>query len=450
MHSRDSIKYRRIIFISMIAALGGLRFGYDLGVISGTIVLLKEKFSLSSIGEGWAAASAVTGCIVGALMAGLLSNRFGRRIILIFAALFFLVSAIGSALSGTLIEFAIFRLIGGVGLGLASTISPPYIAEVSPAEFRGRLVSLYQLAIVVGTVVIHFINLIISYQGDQQWNIDYGWRWMFGSEVIPALLFFVLLFFLPESPRWLYQRGQVDKAKQLLINNLGISRAEIAIKEIKETLSTQKGKLSDFSKTKLRKVLIIGVLVAVFQQFGGINMIMNFATVIFQKTGSGLHLALGQTMTIGIVNLLFTFLAIYLVDKVGRKSMLWIGALGQAVCLSVSGYIFKNELFSGPWVLLPILLYVAFFAATVGPVVWVLVSEIFPNRLRGIGMSVVTFFLWTSNYLNIQLYPVMESKIGIGHSFWVYAVLNIIFMVFVLKFIPETKGRTLEQIEKNW
>jgi SP family arabinose:H+ symporter-like MFS transporter len=273
---------------------------------------------------------------------------------------------------------------------------------------------------------------------------------MFGSEVVPALLFLVLLFFLPESPRWLYQKGHVKQARQLLINNLGISRAEAAVKEIKESLSAQDGRLRDFFIGNLRIVLIIGILVAVFQQFSGINMIMNFATVIFQKSGSGLHLALGQTMTIGIVNLIFTFLAIYLVDKVGRKLMLWIGALGQAICLSVSGYIFEMELFTGTWVLLPILLYVAFFASTVGPVVWVFVAEIFPNRLRGIGMAAVTFFLWTSNYLNIQLYPVMESKIGMGYSFWVYAGLNIIYMIFILLYIPETKGRTLEQIEKNW
>jgi sugar porter (SP) family MFS transporter len=450
MVAKDTIQFRRVIFISSIAALGGLLFGYDLGVISGAIVLLKEKFTLGSFGEGWAAASAVTGCILGALMAGTASNRFGRRLILMFAALFFLISAIGSALPQSLMIFAIFRLIGGIGLGLASTIAPPYIAEVAPAEYRGRLVSLYQLAIVIGTVVVHFINLMISYQGDHQWNVDYGWRWMFGSEALPALLFLIFLFFLPESPRWLYQYGQIEKARMLLINNLGISRAEMALKEIQESLDSKSGHLSDFFKGKLRKILVIGVLIAVFQQFSGINMIMNFATVIFQKAGSGLHMALGQTLTIGIVNLLFTVLAIFLVDKVGRKRLLWIGAIGQAICLTTSGYIFKNQLFSGAWVLLPILLYVAFFAATIGPVVWVVISEIFPNRLRGIGMAVVTFFLWSSNYLNIQLYPIMESKIGIGYSFWVYAILNIMCMAFVLIFVPETKGRTLEQIEKNW
>jgi MFS transporter, SP family, arabinose:H+ symporter len=384
-----------------------------------------------------------------AVLAGKIGSTYGRKKALILCAVLFLVSAIGSAVPEKLWVFAIYRLIGGIGLGIASTIAPPYIAESAPAQYRGRLVSLYQLAIVVGIVMVHFMNLMISYQGDQQWNVDFGWRWMFGSEAIPATIFLVLLFFLPESPRWLVQKGKELKALELLQSYLGNTRAQEVMTEIKETLHENRGKLSDFLAPALRRVMIIAVLVAVFQQFSGINMIMNFATVIFQKTGSGLHMALGQTMTIGIVNFLFTLIAIWLVDKVGRKAMLWVGSLGLAVTLTTSGYIFYHEMFDGPWALLSILLYVAFFASTVGPVVWVYVAEIFPNQSRAQGMAIVTLFLWSSNYLNIQVYPMLEKAIGTHNCFWLYAVINIFYMLFVLKYVKETKGQTLEQIEKS-
>lgn len=448
-NSNDKLNFSRIIFVSGVAALGGFLFGYDLGVISGAIVLLTEKFQLSTAGEGWAAASAVIGCIAGAVLAGKIGSKYGRKKSLILCAVLFLVSAIGSAIPENLWVFAIYRLIGGIGLGIASTIAPPYIAESAPAQYRGRLVSLYQLAIVLGIVIVHFANLMISYQGDHQWNLDYGWRWMFGSEAIPAILFLVLLFFLPESPRWLVQNGKESKALELLKSYFGSSRAHIVMEEIKETLHENKGRLSDFLRPALRRVMIIAVLVAVFQQFSGINMIMNFATVIFQKTGSGLHMALGQTLTIGVVNFLFTLIAIWLVDKVGRKVMLWVGSLGLAVTLTTSGYIFYNELFDGPWALISILMYVAFFASTVGPVVWVYVAEIFPNQSRAQGMAIVTLFLWSSNYLNIQIYPMLEKAIGTHNCFWLYAVINVFYMLFVLKYVNETKGKTLEQIEMN-
>jgi len=441
--------FTRLIFISGVAALGGFLFGYDLGVISGAIVLLTEKFQLSSAGEGWAAASAVIGCILGAIIAGNIGEKYGRKKALMLCAVLFLVSAIGSAIPERLWVFAVYRLIGGIGLGIASTIAPPYIAESAPAKYRGRLVSMYQLAIVLGIVIVHFMNLVISYQGDEQWNVDFGWRWMFGSEAIPATIFLVLLFFLPESPRWLVQKGKESKALELLQSYFGKERAVSVISDIKETLHEEKGRLADFFKPGLRKVMIIAVLVAVFQQFSGINMVMNFATVIFQKTGSGLHMALGQTMTIGITNFLFTIIAIFIVDKVGRKAMLWVGSLGLAVTLTTTGYIFYNEIFEGPWALISILLYVAFFASTVGPVVWVYIAEIFPNQSRAQGMAIVTLFLWSSNYINIQIYPMLERAIGTHNCFWIYAGINIFYMLFVLKYVKETKGKTLEQIEMN-
>lgn len=445
----ESYKLGKIIAISAVAALGGLLFGYDLGVISGAIVLLTQKFELGSVGSGWAAASAVIGCIIGAAIAGRFGERRGRQKALILSAVLFLISAIGSAVPESLWVFAVFRLIGGVGLGIASTIAPPYIAEVAPAPFRGRLVSLYQLAIVVGILLVQLVNLLISYQGDEQWNVDYGWRWMFGSETLPALLFLGLLLFLPESPRWLVKQGREDEARRLLASYMGPNRAEDVINDVRATLGQAEGKLLDFIKPGLRHITILAILVAVFQQFSGINMIMNFAAVIFQKTGSGLHHALGQTLTIGIVNFLFTLVAIWLVDKVGRKVLLWVGSLGLAVTLSGAGVIFYFEFFDGPWALITILLYVAFFASTVGPIVWVYIAEIFPNRSRATGMAITTIFLWSSNYLNIQLYPVLECMIGIHNCFWVYAAINLGYMGFVLSKLKETSGRTLEQIERQ-
>lgn len=443
----EPYKFHKIIFISAVAALGGLLFGYDLGVISGAIVLLTRKFELSSAGTGWAAASAVIGCIIGAVVAGRIGETHGRQKALILSAVLFFVSAVGSAIPESLWVFALFRLIGGVGLGIASTIAPPYIAEVAPAPYRGRLVSLYQLAIVVGILSVHFINLVISYQGDEQWNIDHGWRWMFGSEALPALLFLVLLFLLPESPRWLVKRGKDSVALELLASYMGRTRATAVVAEVRATLVDADGRLSDFLHPRLRKIAVLAVLVVTFQQFSGINMIMNFAAVIFQGTGSGLHHALGQTMTIGIVNLLFTFVGIWLVDKVGRKVLLWGGALGLAITLGASGVIFYHRLFDGPWALISILLYVAFFASTVGPIVWVYIAEVFPNRARAIGMAIATVFLWSSNYINIQLYPIFESLIGIHNCFWGYSAINLIFMLFVFFKVEETNGRTLEQIE---
>jgi len=445
--SNEAYNFVKIIFISGVAALGGLLFGYDLGVISGAIVLLKEKFELGAVGEGWAAASAVIGCIMGAALAGRIGEVYGRQKSLILAAILFLVSAIGSAIANSLWVFALARLVGGIGLGIASTISPPYIAEVAPTKYRGRLISLYQFAIVIGIVVVHFVNLIVSYQGDQQWNIDTGWRWMFGSEAIPALLFLLLLFFLPESPRWLLKKGKEEKALSLLASYMGKIRASKIIEEAKKTLVVSDAKLSDFFKPGLRNVTLLAVAVVVFQQFSGINMIMNFATVIFQSTGSGLHLALGQSMTIGITNLLFTVVAIWLVDKVGRKKMLWVGSLGLSVTLVISGIIFYLELFDGPWALITILLYVAFFSATVGPVVWVYIAEVFPNRSRALGMAIATVFFWSCNYINIQLYPIVEDAIGIHSCFWAYGLINIGYMVFVLIKVEETSGKSLEAIE---
>ena len=438
----------KIVFISSIAALGGMLFGYDTAVISGAIGLIKSKFGLGSVLEGWAAGSAVIGCIFGAIVAGALSDKYGRKKILIASAL--LISAIGSALSDNLVQFAIFRLIGGLGIGFASTVAPPYIAESAPAEVRGRMVSLYQLATVIGIVVIHFVNVWISTLGDNQWNVEYGWRWMLGSEVIPATLFFVLLFFLPESPRWLLKQDKKDEAVKILKQFHGEELALKEKREIEASLKFEQGKFSDLWNKGFKKALFIGIFLAIFQQFSGINAIMNYAPEIFKDAGASLHGALEQMVIVGIVNLLFTIVAIWLIDKMGRKIMLWTGALGLSICLTVIGFTFHFQKFEGAWLLIPILVYVAFFASTIGPVVWVIISEIFPTKLRGVATSIVVFVLWISNYINIQLYPVAETALGIDVTFWIYAACMILLVVFTLRFVPETKNKSLEEIEKSW
>jgi len=440
----------KVVFISSIAALGGMLFGYDTAVISGAIGLIKGKFGLDALMEGWAAGSAVTGCIFGAIAAGVLSDKHGRKKVLILSAVMFFISALGSALASNIVQFAIFRFVGGLGIGFASTVAPPYIAESSPSNIRGRMVSLYQLAIVIGIVVIHYVNVWVSTLGDYTWNIEYGWRWMLGSETIPATLFLFFLFFLPESPRWLLKQGKTKLALKILTDLHGAEQAKKEKTQIEETLDFEKKSMKDLWNSGFRKALVVGVLLAVFQQFSGINAIMNYAPEIFKDAGVSLQGALEQMLIVGIVNFIFTILAIWIVDKAGRKPMLWIGSLGLSICLTVIGFTFHLQKFEGTWLLLPILFYVAFFASTLGPVVWVIISEIFPNRMRGVATSIVIFFLWVSNYLNIQLYPVAENVLGIDVTFWTYGAIMFLLMVFVLIFLPETKNKSLEEIEKGW
>lgn len=438
-----------IIKLTAVAALGGLLFGYDTAVIAGAIGFLQEKFDLTPAMVGWAASSAIWGCVFGAMVAGYASDKWGRKRILLITAVLFALSAIWSALANELSIFVIARFIGGVGVGAASMLSPLYISESAPAKIRGRLVSIYQLAIVLGINIIYIVNYLISLSGNQVWNVEYGWRWMLGSEVIPAGIFFLLLFFVPETPRWLLANGQDIKARSVLTRINGDSALGIE-NEIKSTLHEEKGTLRELFGKKYRMALIVGVVLALFSQITGINAIIYFAPEIFKSIGMGVESAFFQTILIGIINTAFTFVAIWLIDKSGRRKLLLWGVTGMIVCLFGTGLCFYYEIFTGPWLLLFILGFIASFATSLGPIPWVLISEIFPTKTRGIAMSFCTLILWVGVILITQLTPLALENLGGATTFFIFMGNAIFLLIFTWFFIPETKQRTLEEIEKSW
>lgn len=435
---------------TFVAAVGGFLFGYDTAVIAGAIGFIQEKYQLSAAMTGWVASCALVGCMAGAMIAGWLSDRLGRKKVLMIAALAFAVSSLGIMIPLGLSSFITFRFIGGMGIGIASMLSPMYISEIAPADIRGRLISIYQLGIVIGILLIYFVNAVIAGMYDEAWNIDTGWRWMFGSGIIPSAIFMVLLFFVPESPRWLAQQGRWPEAEDVLVKVSGPAKAVPELSAIREALLLKQGTLGELLKPGLRTALIIGVVLSVFSQVTGINVIMYYAPEIFKATGDGSSSALLQTILVGGINVLMTVVAIKYVDKLGRKKLLLIGAAGMAVCLGCIGFAFYSEMQAGYWVLAGILLYISFFAISLGPLTFVVVSEIFPTRIRGRAMSVAIFFLWLSVYVVSQTFPMLLKAIGSAYTFWIYMVMSVLAFLFVWKSVPETKEKTLEEIERMW
>lgn len=439
-----------VVKVSLVAALGGLLFGYDTAVIAGVIGYLQKRFQLSPIMTGWAASSAIWGCAFGAIMAGYLSDRFGRKKVLIVTAILFIISSIGAMFPRNLTEFLTARFIGGLGIGAASMLSPLYISEIAPSRNRGRLVSLYQLAIVIGINLIYFVNLVIASFGDEAWNVETGWRYMLGSGTIPAVLFLVLLFIVPESPRWLVKKGKYDDALDTLEKVNGTEEGKNVLNEIKESLGQEGGTLSNLFNRRLKPALVIGVVLALFSQITGINAIIYYAPEIFKAIGFASESALLQTVLIGSINTLFTFVALWLIDRAGRKTLLQWGVAGMIGCLLAIGFCFHFNLTNGPWLVLFILAYIAFFASSLGPIPWVLISEIFPTKTRGIAMSFCTVVLWIGVLAITQFTPVLLQRVGGAYTFWLF-MLNAIFLLwFVWRRIPETKQRTLEEIEQSW
>lgn len=438
-----------VYLLTAVAALGGLLFGYDTAVISGAIGFLQAKFELTAAMKGWAASSAIIGCIFGAMFAGYMSDRFGRKKILILTAFLFGISAIGSALPNNLTQFAIARFVGGLGVGAASMLSPLYITELAPAKVRGMLVSLYQLAIVLGILLIFFVNLLVQNMGDEAWNVEWGWRYMLGSETLPAVLFFVAMFFVPESPRWLAKEKREEEALAVLTRINGLGRAKEILQEIKETLREESGTLAELFSGRFRKAIVIGILLAFFTQLQGINAIMYYAPEIFKEVGTGTNSAFLQTVIVGVINVLFTFVAIWLVDRVGRKALLLFGGAGMGISLGIVGMAFFFN-WGGYVLLIFILTYVACFAASFGPVPWVILSEIFPIKMRGLAMSVATLSVWVAVYLVTQLFPILVEGIGPAYTFWIFFAVSVMAFVFVWRMIPETKEKTLEEIEHSW
>ena len=439
-----------VIIISIIAAIGGLLFGYDTAVIAGAIGSIQTIFDLSPALTGWAASSAIWGCMIGVIFAGFLSDKFGRKKVLILSAILFFISAVGSSISNNLTQFVLTRLIGGVGVGIASMLSPMYISEIAPAKIRGTLVTLYQLAIVLGINLVYYINLQIASSGDAQWNLDIGWRIMLGSEVIPSLLFFILLFFIPESPRWLASKGKIDSAKAIIEKINGHNKSAELLNEIQDSLNEEKGSILVLFTSGLQMAIVVGMFLAFFSQITGINAIIYYAPEIFKNIGFGADSAMFQTVIIGSVNTIFTFVAIAFIDKYGRKTLLLWGISGMIICLGGVGLMFHFELSSGPWLLLFILGFIASFAMSLGPIPWVLISEIFPTKFRGVAMSISILMLWIGVVLITQLTPILLESVGGAFTFWIFMFNAIVLIIFTYTMIPETKGKTLEEIAKMW
>ncbi len=448
---------KKIHFISLSAALGGLLFGYDTAVISGAIGNLTTYFQLSPAETGWAISSALVGCLIGAYFSNRISSGLGRKKAMVIASVLFLGCALGTALPEAFWVFVCFRIIGGIGVGLASMVVPLYIAEIAPADKRGSLVAFNQLAIVIGIVLVYFVNYFIALQGDATWNLNEGWRWMFGSGSIPAFLYLILSCMIPESPRWYAEQ---NKEKQALAVLEKFNTKEMAVKtlqEIKESLGEKKE--SVYLKTLLqpvfRNALLVGIGLSVFQQITGINAILYYAPEIFKSFGSDTNASLLETSMLGVINLIFTVISIYLVDRVGRVPLLIIGSWGMFIALSVVGISAYYQI-TDSWLLPFLLLFMASFSISWGPVVWVLLSEIFPNKVRSLALSIAVFIQWIANFAVSQTFPMMtenaylKQQFNGAFPFILFAVLCLTALLFVIKFVPETKKRTLEEMDDLW
>lgn len=449
-----------IYSITLVATIGGLLFGYDTAVISGAEKSLQTFFihnlGLNSWIHGATISSALIGCIIGGLLSGFLSSRLGRKRSLLLASLLFFVSALGSGYPeflffekgtptlGLLYMFNFYRVIGGIGVGLASAICPMYIGEIAPADIRGRLVSWNQFAIIFGMLVVYFVNWGIAHGQTLEWIDSIGWRRMFISEAIPAGLFGILLFFVPETPRYLALSGHDDKAMRILTKINGVDKAREIFEEIKVTVEKSSGKLFAYGKV----VIIIGILLSVFQQFVGINVALYYAPRIFESMGAAKDASMMQTVVMGLVNVLFTVLAISTVDKWGRKPLLMVGSIGMAIGMFAIGALaFLNVI--GISTLIFIIIYTASFMMSWGPICWVLISEIFPNKIRGRAVAIAVAAQWTANYLISSTYPAM-MELSSGGTYWFYGIMSVLSFIFVWKMVPESKGKTLEEMEKLW
>ncbi len=486
-----------IWLICIVAAMGGLLFGYDWVVIGGAKPFYEPYFGITDATpflRGLAQSSALFGCLAGAILSGIISDKSGRKRLLILSGLLFMVSAVGTAFARNFAFFNTFRIIGGIGIGLASNLSPMYIAEISPAHKRGKFVSINQLTIVIGILAAQIVNWLIAQPvplgpGPEgagieyiltSWNGQYGWRWMFGVETIPAFLFFLLMFFVPESPRWLLKYGRDEQAARILSRLGGAKYATSAIEDIKKTLADEEiapwgqarvpfvsaqgeevlhsersssscraeTRHRDLFEPKLRRIVMLGVFLAVLQQWCGINVIFNYAQEVFAAAGYGVSGIMFNIVITGIVNLLFTFVAIYTVDRFGRRILMLIGAGGLAGIYAIlgAGYYLQS---TGIHMLILVISAIACYAMSLAPITWVVISEIFPNRIRGAAMSVVVSSLWVGCTVLTLTFPYLKAGLGAHGAFWLYGVICVIGFVVILMKLPETKGKSLEDIERE-
>lgn len=435
-----------LVLICIIAALGGLLFGFDTAVVSGAVGLFRDEFHLSAAMTGWAAGSAIVGCMIGAAVAGPAADVFGRRRALLLSGAFFAASAIGCGVARSVDHLVLARIVGGIGIGIASLTSPMYIAEVAPAAVRGRLVTFQQMAIVTGILVAFFSNALIIHTALSD---AAKWRWMFAVGAFPAVAFIALVLFIPESPRWLAGRGRSAEARGILTRISGATEAEAEMERIGQVERAVRVPFSELFRPGLRRALGIATALAVFSQITGINAIMYYAPVVFKQAGAGDAAAFNSAVWVGVVNFLATIVAMNTVDRWGRKPLLFWGASFLAVALFAVGLAFRTGS-GGTLVLVAVLGYVAGFAVSFGPVCWVIISEFFPTRTRGRAMSIATVALWAACYLVSQTFPMLLERVGSAWTFWTYGLIAVVAAVFIAVTVPETKGRTLEEIEHYW
>lgn len=458
----------RVIMLSVIAALGGFLFGFDSGVINGTVDALQQAFDSDAVGTGFNVASMLLGCAVGAFFAGTFADKFGRKPVLIVTALAFIISAWGSGIAGSSFEFVIFRILGGLAVGSASILAPAYISEIAPPHIRGRLATLQQLMIVIGLFAAFLSNYLIANTAGgasaELWAGFNAWQWMFWMEIIPASVFFVGLLFVPESPRYLVAAGKTAEAQKVLADLSTDEQAAEKVKDIETTIDkTKKPRLADIINSatgKVHPIVWVGAGLAILQQLTGINVVFYYGATLWQAAGFTEADALLTNVISGSVNVGFTFVAIALIDKVGRKPLLLVGSLGQAVMLSVMALIFASAPVSetgslmlegntGLYALLAANAYIAFFAFSWGPVMWVMLGEMFPNQFRGAALALCGLSQWGANFLITMSFPVLLSSIGLGFSYGIYAFFGVVAYLFVHLYVRETKGKSLEELSRE-
>lgn len=453
---KSKVNQQYLILISLIAGMGGYLFGYDWVVIGGAKAFYEIYFSIANIPwlQGWVMSSALLGCLMGVVISGWLSDKYGRKFMMILASVIFALSAFGTGAASTLELFILFRIISGIGIGIASNISPMYLSEVSPPAVRGKYVAIYQLAIVLGILSAQIVNWQIAepvVPGEDilhSWNGQLGWRWMFWAPAFPAILYLVLAFVIPESPRWLVTKEKYQKATDIFSRIAGKETASMLVDEVRNAAqeTVNKVKLSQLFKGKSFKIVVIGIVIAILQQWCGINVVFNYAQEIFTAAGYSVSDMLFNIVVTGVVNVIFTFVGMYTVDRLGRRSLMLFGTIGLSLIYIVlgAGYYFRME---GIIMLFLVVLAIACYAMTLAPVTWIVISEIFPTRIRAKGMALSTFALWSASFVLTYTFPLLNSSFGSYGTFWLYGFICILGFLFIKKNLPETKGKTLEEIE---
>lgn len=452
--SKNNSSY--LLFIALVSALGGLLFGYDWVVIGGAKPFYEVFFNITNAPamQGWVMGSAILGCLLGVMLSGSMSDKYGRKPLMVVASILFTLATVGTGFANSIDLFIVWRIIGGVGIGIASNLSPMYIAEIAPSESRGKFVSINQLTIVVGILAAQIINMLIAkpiVDGSillDSWNVQWGWRYMFWAGAIPSISFFALILVIPESPRWLASQYKYEKAASIFTKIGGVLFAKEQIEELKATVSTTKEAVSYkmLFEGKMPKILLLGIVIAAFQQWCGINVVFNYAQEIFSAAGYGVSDILFNIVITGLTNLIFTYVGMLLVDKLGRRALMLFGSIGLAVIYALLGICYYFAV-TGSAVLILVIIAIACYAMTLAPVTWVVLSEIFPVKIRAMAMAVSTFSLWTACFVLTYTFPLLNTSLGAYGTFWLYGIICFLGYLFLRIYLPETKGKSLEQIE---